>query len=75
MLENLLDVVNKTHLEHFVRLIHHHAGEAIQFQRTATQVILNTSRRANHDMHASLQLTQLLPHILTAIYRQHMKAL
>ncbi len=73
MPENLLHLVDEPHLEHLVRLVHHHAREPVQLQRAPAQVILDAPRGPDHRLNAALQLPQLLGHVLAAVDRQDME--
>ena len=59
LLENPFDIVEKTHSEHFVSFIEDQAVNAFSFKSAAAQVIHNSARGADHDLHAFVQLAQL----------------
>src|SRR5215203_337477 len=59
LLQDPLDVLNESHVEHLVRLIEDEEANVIQFQRAPAHVVHDSSRRADHDLHAALQTAEL----------------
>ncbi len=75
LLEDPLDVVDETHLQHLVRLVEHEALDAAQVERAALDVIDHAARRADDDVRAALQARELRRVALAAVDRQHVEAL
>ncbi len=53
--QNKFQIIAKTQIQHFVGLVQHHATRFGQIQRTARDVIAQTPRCANHDVHTAIQ--------------------
>ncbi len=48
--QQLLELLAKAEVEHFVGLVQHHGRERRQHQRAAAQMVAQATRRADHDM-------------------------
>jgi hypothetical protein len=75
LLENALDRIDKTHVQHLVRFVQYQQGEARELQGAAVHVIDDASRRAHHHMHAAAQRIQLRLITLAAVDGQDVKSL
>ena len=74
VLEDPFDIVDEAHAQHLVSLVEHQRGEVVELQTLALEVVHDATRRADNDMHAARQGTQLDHHALPAIHRQDMEA-
>ncbi len=59
LLEDGLDVVDEAHVEHLVGLVEDEEAEVIQLQGAAAHVVHDAAGRADHDVDAALQATEL----------------
>ena len=57
--QDALDVGQKAHVQHAVRLVEHQVIDVVKAQRAATEVVQHAARRADHDVGASLQVFEL----------------
>ena len=73
LLKNPLNVINKSHPQHFICFIQNKCAELIKFQSTAAHVIHHASWSSNHYMGSTLQTSYLPTIFLTSVNRQHMK--
>ena len=64
--ENVFQVVAKTHIEHFVGFVQHHGPELRRVEGAAFDVIAQPSRRADHDVRAALQDPAFFAHVHAA---------
>src|SRR5829696_1909564 len=67
LLEDPLDVLDETHVEHLVRLVEDEEADVIQFQRASAHMVHDPPRCADHDLHAALETAKLSLVRLTAI--------
>ena len=75
LLQDPLDVLDESHVEHLVRLVEDEEADVIQFQRAAAHVVHDPARRADHDLHAALQTAELPLVRLAAVDRQRFDVL
>ena len=54
LLEDPLDVVDETHLQHLVGFVEHEAGHSAEVERAALDVVHHAARRADDDVRAAL---------------------
>ena len=73
-LQNPVHIVNKTHPQHFIGFVQHHAAQVVETQGFPAQMIHDPARRPDDDMGAAPQMAQLNGHALAAVNRQYMKA-
>ena len=66
----MFNIINKAHIQHFIRFIQHQSAHPLEINRAAMNMIEQPSRRADHNMHAALQRPNLAVHRLSAIHRQ-----
>src|SRR5690242_20365143 len=70
MLEHLLDVRQKSHVEHSIRLIEHENLERVHSRVVVLEVIEEATRRGDDDIYAGSQRVLLRPHADAAIDRR-----
>src|SRR3546814_10247927 len=58
-LEDGFDVLDETHLQHFVGFVEHQITDAGQIERAALEMVEHASRRADDDMYAAPQRREL----------------
>ncbi len=74
VLQNELQVLAKAHVEHLVGFVDHDGFQCRNFQRPPLQMIAQTSRRADDDVHAVLQLAPLAAGVHPAHAGDHPRA-
>src|ERR1700678_1111116 len=67
--QNLFDVVPEPHVEHFIGFIQDYHSHRIELERSALDMIQNSARRTNHDLHSLLERPELTIVRLTAVDR------
>ena len=72
--ENALDVIGEAHVEHLVGLIEHDHFDAVEVQRTATDVVDDAAGSADHDVHAAVECLQLTEDRLATVHRHALRA-
>ena len=70
-LEDCVQILGETHVEHLVCFVQDQDFHAVQLQRAAPDVIEGTAGSRNDDVRATLEPTDLLRHRRTTIERQH----
>ena len=75
LLENPLDVIDETHAQHFVGFVQHQRLQAIQPECALAHVVHDSAGRADHRLHATLQLADLSRVVLSAVNGQHVETL
>ncbi len=68
LFQYFFDIIDETHIEHFVCFVEYHELEMLEVQGTASEVVEDTTGSSNNDMHAPLEFTQLQFHGGTAVY-------
>src|SRR6188508_508906 len=68
-LDDLLDVLGESHVQHFVRLVEHEDANAVETQGLAADVIQRAARRGDDDVRAAIECANLLLHRCTAVER------
>ncbi|MNG60489.1 hypothetical protein D3C79_186470 [compost metagenome] len=68
--DHIVDVIGKAHVQHAIGFVQHQYFQFIQHQRFLAQMLLNTPRRAHHDMRRMHQRIELWPHRLAAAQGQ-----
>ena len=74
LLEDPLDVIDETHLQHLVGLVEHERRDAAEVEGAALDVIHDPTGRADDDVRATLEAHQLRRVTLAAINGQDVKA-
>src|SRR5690606_39818737 len=59
VVENFLDAVDKAHVQHAIGFIQHRAHQSIKLQGSLAQMLKDPARRANDNMRAMFQRSQL----------------
>ncbi len=70
-LENRVEILGETHVEHLVGLVEHQDLQGVELQRLAAHVIERAARRGDDDLRAALERGDLLVHRRAAVERQH----
>src|SRR3546814_17307772 len=73
-LEDGFDVLDETHLQHFVGFVEHQITDAGQIERAALEMVEHASRRADDDMYDAPQRRELRTIGLATVARRTMKA-
>ncbi len=73
LFQNPVHIVDEAHAQHFIGFVQHHGAQRRQRQGFPAQMIHDPARRADHDVNAAPQMTQLQGHALAAIDRQNVK--
>ncbi len=73
LLEHGLDIVDEAHAQHLVGLVEHQAAQFGQVQRAAVEMVDDAAGRADHDLHAALERTELRRIALAAVDRQYVE--
>ena len=66
---DLFDILDETHVEHFVRLVEHQVGDRREVERAPADVVEDAARRADDDVDAFFQAPQLFGHRGAAVDR------
>ena len=74
LLEHRFDIVDEAHAQHFVGFVEDEAGQFGKIERTAFEVIDDAARRADDDVHAAAQASELRTVGLAPVDRQHVEA-
>ncbi len=75
LLQDPFHIINKAHTQHLIGLIQHQSLEAVQLQGATAHMVHHPPGSAHHHMGTTLKAAHLTAVVLTAINRQHMKAL
>lgn len=51
-MHDLFDILDETHVEHFVRLVEHQVGDRREVERAPADVVEDAARRADDDVDA-----------------------
>ena len=70
-LENRVEILGESHVEHLVRFVEHEHVKALELERPAPDVIERAARRRHDHLRAALELADLTVHRRAAIDRQH----
>ena len=66
-MHDLFDILDETHVEHFVRLVEHQVGDRREVERAPADVVEDAARRADDDVDAFGKAPQLFAHRRTAV--------
>ena len=69
--EDGIEILGKSHVEHFVRFVEHEHVKAVELQRSAPDMVERAAGRRDHDLGAALELADLPMHRRAAVDRQH----
>ncbi len=69
--EDRVDGVDEAHLQHLVGFVEDREAHVVEDERAALEVIHDSSRRADHHVHAATQRPELRTVALAAVDRQH----
>ncbi len=75
LLQDPLDVLDEAHVEHFVRFVEDEEADVIELEGAAAHVVHDATRRADHDLRATLQAAELPLVWLPAVDRQRLDVL
>ena len=67
-LENLVDALRETHVEHLIGLVEHHVAHVVEMSHTAVHQVDEASWRGNDELHALAQCVDLVDDGGAAIY-------
>ena len=71
---NLFDIVNKAHIQHFVCFVQYQEFDMVQTDRAAVDMVNQTTRGTDNNLHIVAQCADLTLDRLTAINRQRTHA-
>ena len=71
LFDDRLDILDKAHIEHFIRFVKDEELNMVQFDRPSVQMVQEASRRADHDLDTAAQVADLALDRLTAVDRQY----
>ena len=66
-LDDAADILDKAHLEHFIRFVDDQGMHGVQPRRAAMHMVQHTARGGDNDLRLALELTELLGDGLAAI--------
>ena len=71
---NLFDIINKAHIQHFVSLVQYEEFDMVQMNSTAVDMVNQTARSTDNNLHIVAQRTDLAFNRLAAVNRQRTHA-